>query len=241
MTPTPTVGITFSEAAVRDEHLYFRTYITRKYYNAIQNAGAQAILLPPIENEEKIERYLDLVSGLLLPGGEDVHPKFQNEDPNPYLGIVNPYRDEFELAITRLAYRRRIPTLGICRGAQVMAIALGGAVHQDVSHLDPIQHFQSAPRWATTHKVRLTNGSHLNIWMGSESIFTNSFHHQSIKVVPENFKAVGHTNDGLIEAIEGLDDFLFIGVQWHPEELVSRDEAAKKLFSKFVESLSTKG
>jgi len=237
MSRKPLVGMTYADMAVRDNEMRIRTYCTRKYFQALQRAGAQVILLPPVEEISEMNAYLDLIDGLVLPGGEDVDPRYQNEDPAPKLGIVNPLRDFFEIQITKLAYKRKIPTFGICRGIQVMAIALGGSVHQDISHLKVIQHSQNAPRWASSHKVKLSPTSFLKELIGCDEIFTNSFHHQAVNRIPKGFKAVGKTSDGIVEAIESEENLFFCGVQWHPEEMFFSDAYSKHLFEGFVKSL----
>ena len=157
MTERPLIGILYADCATRDNEMRIRTYVSRKYSNAVLLSGGDPILLPvPFVHDISLneihrlaERYLGLVDGVLLAGGEDVHPKFQDEDPNPALGCVNPFRDEFELIAAELAYNKfNKPILGICRGIQVMAIALGGMVHQDITSMASVQHSQNAPRWA---------------------------------------------------------------------------------------------
>lgn len=229
--------MTYSEMAVRDEQMKTRTYCGRNYYVALQRAGARVILLPPVEGEQEMEALLGMLDGLVLPGGEDVDPRFQNEDPTPQLGIVNPWRDRYELQMARLAFARGLPTLGICRGIQVMAIALGGSVHQDVGTLASIGHSQNAPRWATSHLVRLAADSRLGAWLETESVYTNSFHHQAVNRMPERLRAVGCTGDGLVEALESRKKNVFVGVQWHPEELFDYEETARRLFRGFVKEV----
>ena len=237
MNEKPIIGITYSDAAKRDNEMRVRTYCSRKYYMAIQNAGAEAILLPPVTDPESITRYLSLVDGLLFPGGGDVDPRFQNEDPSPKLGMVNPFRDEFEIKIAKEAYKKKVPSLGICRGLQVMTIALGGKVHQDISSFQKIQHSQNAPRWGTSHKVTIVENTLLKSLVKGSEIFTNSFHHQTVRKLPAKLIASAHTADGSIEGIESKDKRLFIGVQWHPEELVNSNIHSANLFKYFVEAV----
>jgi putative glutamine amidotransferase len=230
----PLIGIAYSDAAVRDNEMRMRTYVSRKYYQALQSAGAEVILLPPVECEESCRRYLDIIDGLLLPGGEDVDPRFQNEEPAVKLGMINPFRDKYELMLAKMAFESSTPTLGICRGVQVMAIALGGAVYQDISEVQSVKHSQEAPRWATSHKVSIDPSSKLASWLKSNEVFTNSFHHQAVKKVPEGTRQVAAAGDGICEAIESCDSRLFVGVQWHPEETRVSDQASKCLFESFV-------
>jgi len=243
----PLIGIAYADSSVRDNEMRIRTYVSRKYFHAVQKAGGDPILLPaPHFNgdgdsagyyEYFAERYLNLVDGLLLPGGEDVHPKFQGEDPVRALDLVNPFRDQYELTLVKKAREDfSIPVMGICRGCQVMAIGLGGKVHQDISDVASMQHSQKAPRWAASHRIVVTRDSRLEVALeaAGASVYTNSFHHQAIKNVPKGFKASAKTADGSIEAIELPGTRFFIGVQWHPEETYDGDRFSQNLFSAFI-------
>lgn len=232
-TEKPIIGIPYSDSSMRDNEMRIRTYVCRKYYQSLMLSGAQTILLPPVEDLPMLMKYLDMVDGILLAGGEDVDPRFQNEDPHPDLDLVNPFRDKFEILITQSAYERKIPILGICRGVQVLAIALGGTIHQDIKKIAQIAHSQKAPRWATSHKVKLEKKSVLCNWFKSKEIFTNSFHHQSVRNVPDDFTVTGYTADNIIEAIEHKNRKI-IGVQWHPEETYHSEPYSKSLFDHFV-------
>lgn len=243
----PLIGILYSDCAVRDNEMRIRTYVSRKYSNAIFRSGGDPILLPvPFipngidlsELHRLAERYLGLVDGILLAGGEDIHPKFQKEDPSPALGSVNPLRDEFELIITEIAYKKyKKPILGICRGMQVLAVSLGGMVYQDITPLAAVQHLQKSPRWSPSHYVTITKGTKLAELAENEKIMVNSFHHQAVKALPESFTVAAAASDGIIEAVESTDNSVFcMGVQWHPEELFETDTFAKKIFSAFVKS-----
>ena len=246
MNERPLIGILYSDCACRDNEMRIRTYVSRKYSNAVLLSGGDPVLLPaPFiqgvslnELHRLAERYLNLVDGILLAGGEDVHPKFQDEDPIPALGCVNIFRDEFELIVAELAYNKfKKPMLGICRGIQVMAIALGGMVHQDITSMASVQHSQASPRWSPTHYVCFSPNTKLAEIAGEEKIMVNSFHHQAVKAVPFGFSTAAETSDGIIEAIESNDAKRFcLGVQWHPEETFESDEFSRALFKTFVDN-----
>ena len=229
----PIIGMTYSDMAVRDEQMKVRTYCTRKYYVSLQQAGAQVILLPPTKDENCFAKYLEIVDGILLPGGEDVDPRYQGEDPHQSLGIVNPLRDEYEILLVKKAAAQGIPVLGICRGIQVLAMALGGSIHQDLLGIQNIQHEQNAPRWAPSHKVELKKNSRLASWLAADNLYTNSFHHQAVRDVPEGFRISGWTSDGVVESIEH-EELCLVGVQWHPEEMSHCEVLAARIFQEFV-------
>ncbi len=244
----PIIGIAYADSSVRDNEMRIRTYVSRKYFHAVQKAGGDPILLPapslPQSNDSRkyyeyfAKRYLSIVDGLLLPGGEDVHPKYQNEDPIRALDLVNPFRDEYELTLAKTAFSEyKIPVLGICRGCQVIAVALGGKVHQDIASISNMQHSQKSPRWSPSHEVIVTEKSQLaQALKCGAKVFTNSFHHQAVSKVPRGFKATAKSADGIIEAIEMVKDRFFIGVQWHPEETFDGDEYSINLFNSFIEA-----
>ena len=246
MTERPLIGIIYSDCAIRDNEMRIRTYVSRKYTNAVLLSGGDPILLPtPFTEEIKAnelnrlaERYLNLVDGVLFAGGEDIHPKYQNEDPIPALGSVNPYRDEFELIVAKLAYNKyNKPILGICRGIQLLAMALGGKVHQDITSIAKVQHSQTSPRWASSHFINIAPNSKLSEISKSEKRIVNSFHHQAVKEVPLNFIPTAKTADGIIEAMESNERSKFcIGVQWHPEETFKTDDFSKGIFEYFVKN-----
>ncbi len=234
----PLVGMAYCDTAVRDNEMRMRTYCTRKYFGALQRCGADVILLPPTEDARTFERYLDLVDGVLLPGGEDIDPRWMREEPSSRLGGVNPLRDAYELELTRRCRQLRIPVLGICRGLQVLVVALGGSLHQDIAGVTQMQHSQQAPRWATSHRVSFDEDSLIRHWAGCPEAFTNSFHHQAANRLSAALKATGRTADGLVEVVESADPaWVAIGVQWHPEETLSGDEVSRNLFTSFVRTL----
>ncbi len=254
----PVIGMAYSDCATRDHEMRVRTYCTHKYYQALQKAGAQVILLPPVSDDTDFENALLMVDGVLLPGGEDIDPIWQGEAPVPGLGLVNPWRDEYELRLAKTCYDCSIPLLGICRGIQVMAVALGGKLHQDIKTLpEVLKHEQQAPRWYPSHEVEVESPSLLSSWLFStpreasriprrttrkeayeqstRKIRVNSFHHQTVKVVPEGCRVTAYAPDRQIEAIEAVDtQQVYVGVQWHPEELFDSDALSRALFGGFV-------
>ena len=195
------------------------------YYKQVVAAGGVPVILPPLTSHLSLLSSLDRVDALLLTGGADINPLFQGEQPQPQLGGINDERDLPELLITRLAFNRQLPILGICRGIQTMAMALGGKVAQHIS--TDIKHSQDADRHVPTHSINVDKDSILfNVYGDSKfstlhsSLFTlavNSFHHQAVVEPGPHFRVSATAPDGIIEAIESTEHKPMIGVQWHPE------------------------
>ena len=210
----PVIGITANysdiDATVRD-----------RYYKQIINAGGVPVIIPPFADTAIIADTLEKVDGILLTGGGDYNPLWCGEEPSPKLHNINKERDAAELILTRLAYNKQIPMLGICRGIQTLAMALGGHVAQDISSQATIKHSQDADREEATHSVTIEEGSILfSIYHNRiGSLPVNSFHHQAVDNPGSLFRATAHSKDGIIEAIESTEYKNIMGVQWHPEWL----------------------
>lgn len=188
----------------------------RGYYQSVVAAGGVPVVIPPVADTAVLMSTLDRLDALILSGGGDINPLYSGEQPVPGLHGINQERDLPELLITRLAYNRQLPILGICRGIQTLAVALGGKVCQDLA-LTTVKHSQDADRSEPTHSVTLTEGSTLyNIYEGSQ-LFVNSFHHQAVSDPGKDFRVAATAPDGTIEAIESASFKSVIGVQWHPE------------------------
>ena len=210
----PVIGITANysdiDATVRD-----------RYYKQIISAGGVPVIIPPIADTAIIADTLNKVDGILLTGGGDYNPLWCGEEPSPKLHNINKERDAAELILTRLAYNKQIPILGICRGIQTLAMALGGHVAQDISSQATIKHSQDADREEATHSVVIEEGSILFSVYHDRigSLPVNSFHHQAVDNPGSLFRATAHSKDGIIEAIESTEYKNVMGVQWHPEWL----------------------
>jgi microsomal dipeptidase-like Zn-dependent dipeptidase/anthranilate/para-aminobenzoate synthase component II len=191
--------------------------LSEGYYKSIQRAGGVPVIIPPLSDTDSIINTLEHIDGLLLSGGGDYNPLFTGEDPSPKLGGINNERDLPELLITQLAYNRQIPMLGICRGIQTLAIALGGKVKQDISDICKVKHSQDADRSEPTHSVAIEEDSILYTLYNNKTIYVNSFHHQAVETGGDCFRVVGRSADGIIEAIESSEFKSIMGVQWHPE------------------------
>ena len=205
--PRPLIGISANTA---DIDLTLR----RVYCDQIVRAGGVPVVLPPVDDAEVLINMLEGIDGLVLTGGADYNPLWYGEQPEKELHTINSTRDLPELLLTRLAFNRQIPILGICRGVQTMAIALGGNLVQDLK--TPLKHGQDAPRSEATHSVTITEGSTLYSLYGQET-FVNSFHHQAVKDCGSHLHVVATAPDGVIEAVESTEQKALMGVQWHPE------------------------
>ncbi len=197
------------------------------YYKSVQQAGGVPVIIPPLADTDAIINTLSHIDGLLLSGGGDYNPLYAGEEPSPRLGGINAERDLPELLITRLAYNRQIPMLGICRGIQTLAMALGGKVRQDISDIATVRHSQDAARSEATHSVTVETHSTLYELYQEQTIFVNSFHHQAVSDCGERFRVTATSPDGIIEAIESREYKSIMGVQWHPECL---GDAGQPLF-----------
>mgnify|MGYP000188373654 CR=1 FL=1 len=208
------------------------------YVQGVCRAGGLPYLIAPVPGLDPSD-IVQQINGLLLTGGQDVDPRFFGEQPHPANGRINPYRDELELALCGEAARAGMPVFGICRGIQLMNIAMGGSIYQDLSMAHEndrlIYHSQNAPKWYGVHEVTVKSGTRLHNILGTDRLYTNSFHHQAIRHPAGTFKAVAHTHDGIIEAVESDHHMFFIGVQWHPECMLE-DRHMQKLFDAFVKA-----
>ena len=195
--------------------------IAEGYYKSVVRAGGVPVIIPPVSDTDVIINTLDHIDGLLLSGGGDYDPHYAGEEPWPTLGDINPERDLPELLITQLAYNRQMPIMGICRGIQTLAMALGGHVRQDISDIQQLNHSQTEDRSIATHHVSVEKDSILfTIYSNSQQLPTlkvNSFHHQAVDDAGSRFRVVAKSDDGIIEAIESTEYKSIIGVQWHPE------------------------
>jgi len=236
MSNAPLIGVTTS---VTVDKIPERAYVNSSYLHAVQQAGGVPVVLPPQLSGSSSERLARGLDGLLLTGGGDIDPAVFGEAPHPTTYEVTPTRDALELWAVRMALARRLPVLAICRGVQVLNVALGGTLFQDVAS-EPgteIQHGQQEPRDQPTHKVHVKAGSRLAETLGTDELEVNSMHHQALKALGAGLVAVAWAPDQIVEGVELTDPSRFVlGVQWHPEELIQHSEPARRLFAAFVRS-----
>ena len=245
-TSRPVIGIVTNFA---DQDVTIREV----FHKQVIDAGGTPLLIPPTTDTQVIVNILNRIDGLLLTGGADVNPLWEGEEPIRNMGSINNKRDLSELLTTRLAYNRQIPIFAVCRGLQVLAIALGGKVQQhiydpyiveeteekklarmkSVTTLCPakLKHDQSASFNEPTHSIKIAPDSVLYSIYKQEKIFVNSFHHQAVSMPGKRFKVTAYAPDGVIECMESAEFKPIMGVQWHPEWL---EEDGQKLFKWFV-------
>lgn len=214
--------------------------MNRMYLDALVRAGAAPVLLPLLADQPQVMRVLyERLDGLLLPGGVDIEPATFGEPRHPLLRHTDPPRDVVELQLARWALDDGLPVLGLCRGLQILNIAAGGTLYQDVQaqrfgsqkhDFEPPEH----TRDFLAHDVELVTGSRLHALVGAGSAPVNSMHHQGIQRLGEGLAATAHAPDGLVEAIEGTGSGFAMAVQWHPESLEPKDDVARALFREFV-------
>ena len=205
-----------------------RAGVNAAYVHAVVRSGAVPLILSPLAGTAHIELLLDALDGLVLTGGEDVDPVYFGQTPHPRLGNVDAERDAFELAIFRRALGRGLPVLAICRGIQLVNVALGGTLWQDIPSERPgaLDHSPTSPRDQRTHPVQIEAGSRLAEALGADHCVVNSFHHQSIRDLAPGLRISARAPDGEIEGVESSEpDLWLLAVQWHPEEFHGHDAA----------------
>lgn len=210
----PIIGITTNHEGID-------ATLREVYYKQIVSAGGTPVLIPPVADNDVLLSTLDTLDAIVLSGGGDFNPLWAGEQPVPQLHNINNERDLPELLLTRYAFDRQLPMLGICRGIQTLAMSLGGHVEQDIKPTPTlIKHSQTSHQSTQTHSVNITPGTLLSdIFDGEDTIYVNSFHHQAVDNPGKHMRTAATAPDGTIEAIESSEQKPVIGVQWHPEWL----------------------
>lgn len=211
--------------------------LNSKYCNAIWKAGGIPIIID--YNINQINSILKIANGLLFTGGGDIDPILMDEEPIKELKDISPIRDNFEIKLCKKAIQLNIPVLGICRGCQILAIASGGDIYQDIYKQSNtnLKHFQQAPKYYPTHTIKIKSNSKLIDIYKKDTILVNSFHHQAVNNLDNNMLISATSNDNIIEAIEHRTNKFAIGVQWHPETMLEKYNEHLELFKQFIKSL----
>lgn len=239
----PLIGITCGMGqAIYDRNMPHPSiqqhHLNDSYVQAVLQAGGIPVFLPSVEDPGLMRAMADQVDGILLSGGDDLDPNLFGKRPTGRLGTISPWRDRAELAIAEYVLKETgKPVLGICRGVQVMNVALGGSLYIDLPSEGKLEHgLTMYPRNVTSHEIEVAENTHLAAIFGSGIHKVNSFHHQAVDALGENLTVTARSvPDGVIEAVELPGPRFALGVQWHPEELRCLEDA-KKLFQAFVKA-----
>jgi putative glutamine amidotransferase len=244
MIARPLIGIptqTLQSIAGIPEGLPASWVMNQRYYLAVAAAGGVPVMIPLFDEDvETLREIYDRLDGICIPGGVDMDPETFGEERRPECGRIDPPRDRVELQLTRWALDDEKPLLGLCRGLQVLNVALGGTLYQDLAadHPGAMKHdyFPTAgfARDYLSHEVVVTEGSRLAAVLGNRSL-VNSMHHQGIRTLGTGLTAAAVAPDGLIEGVEADAPFC-VGVQWHPETLTEADPRMARLFTEFVQA-----
>jgi putative glutamine amidotransferase len=243
-TPRPVIGIPTQTLHAMDgipEALPQSWVMNQRYFLAVTIVGGVPWMIPLLEDDpDTLREIYDRLDGLLLPGGVDMDPRSYGETPHPSLGRIDPARDRVELQLTRWAIEDQKPVLGLCRGIQVINVALGGTLYQDLKSELPgaVKHdyfpTQGFERDHLAHEVTLSPGSRLLATLESPRIKVNSMHHQGLKQMGRGLTPAATAPDGLIEGVEGASSHFLVGVQWHPEVFEMTDPHTRHLFREFI-------
>lgn len=233
----PLIGVTSWHRPDREERFEL---IRDTYTRAVLEAGGLPVILPIApEKPELVEGYVGSLDGLLLTGGEDVHPRHYGDGRRPACQEPDEERDAFELAVARRAIGAGKPTFGICRGLQLINVALGGTLYQDVGEFGPTELTHAMPverRGEPAHRVRIVPGTRLAAITQREEVEVTSTHHQVVRNLAPGLRVNAAAPDGIIEGFEGTGGSFLLAVQWHPERLVASHEEHAALFRALTEA-----
>lgn len=210
-------------------------YSPRDISKAVSEAGGLPVIIP-VDDPERLQKYAEMIDGLILPGGQDISPHLYGEDPRKGIKATSPKRDEAEVALTEAFLTTGKPILGICRGLQLINAMFGGTLYQDLSESDEIfiKHVQETPTHHPIHRIQVDPNSYLGSIL-PEEVKVNSLHHQVIRELGDGLKATAIAGDGVIEAVETVDpEKNIIAVQWHPESTYYKDPHSLVLFEDLV-------
>ncbi len=235
----PAIGITTATVDDPPVHGFARYAASHGYVHCVADAGGLPLLLP-YPDPALAGEYLAHLDGVLLTGGLDVDPFFYDQEPRPEAGKVDAARDRFEIELIRAAHAGGLPIFAICKGAQMLNVAFGGSLLQDVevSVAGALRHEQKSLRWdAHAHHVDVVAGTRLAILVDANRVRVNSDHHQAVDRVAKGFVVTARADDGVVEGLEDPDHPWCVGVQWHPERMPD-DDLTRRLFAAFVEAAS---
>ena len=223
-------------AVTPDVDIEGNSKILKSYIEAIEEAGGIPLLLPYTQNIDTLSAFIDACDGVYITGGIDIDPKRYGEIKQPWCKDTQDNRDVFDISIFALAKESNKPIMGICRGAQLINVALGGTLYQDIptEFQTSIQHVQKEPRFEHSHHVNIVPDTPLFDLLCKERIKANSFHHQAIKKLGDGLLPMATADDGIIEAIYEPGYKYLRAYQWHPERICKEDENQQKIFKDFI-------
>ena len=230
------IGITASTLAIKNAK---RTFVNQNDILAITQAGGIPVLIPT-DGAGNYKKYLEICDGFYFPGGPDVSPLLFETEPAPDLGYTEPSRDQLESALIKAAIQAKKPLLGVCRGLQIINVALGGNLYQDLSKEFPktdklIQHAQVPQLYELSHHVYLKPRTRISSLFDTPNLLVNSHHHQAVRQVGKGLQVVATASDGVVEGIESVSSDLVLAVQWHPEYLYQKHPKMKILFKDLID------
>lgn len=213
-------------------------FVKNGYCDGVNKAGGLAMIIPLSMDKDLLDVVFETCDGFVISGGPDIDAKYYGENNLMFNGEISPHRDVLEIYLIKKAIEYNKPVFGICRGIQVMNVAMGGTLYQDIhsqiKDSELIKHSQNAPKWYPTHDVLINRGSKIWESFKKDLISVNSFHHQAIKDIAPGFVVTSRSPDGIAESIEYDGHIFAVGVQWHPELMWQQDNTFLKLFEDFV-------
>lgn len=211
--------------------------INCEYINAVVEGGGIPVVIPNLQDTENMDRYVDIVDGIIFTGGEDVSSNYFGEEPLKEVTMISRDRDLTEMALFMKVYEKGIPIFGICRGMQLINIALGGNVYQDIYTQAPGVHGHTCETNLQEgyHNINISVGTIMHEIFNKEKLQVNSLHHQALKTLGKDLKVTANSSDGIIEAIESTNHKFIMGVQFHPETMAMKYKEFIKPFSYFVD------
>ncbi|MCA9321416.1 MAG: gamma-glutamyl-gamma-aminobutyrate hydrolase family protein [Planctomycetes bacterium] len=240
MSQRPIIGVSSRKIYfTHNDRPYPRFGVAINYVQASEAAGGAPLMLPLSQNADVLHQLLDVCDGLLLTGGLDIDPSLYGEEPHQNIDQINPLRDITEMILAKEALRRDMPIFGICRGMQILNVAAGGSLVQDIGsqiEKETLQHFQKLTEEYPSHSIRIESDSWLHRIVGEEKVRVNSYHHQCVKRMGEGFRVTAWAPDGVPEAMSDDRRFFAHAVQWHPELTYTNLDFNLAMFRAHVEA-----
>ena len=234
----PVIGILSRTYSKCIDSSYNYIGVPSDYVESIIDAGGIPVVLPVTTDTRLIEKLIESIDGLLVPGGGDLNPLLYGEEPIIKQGEISDEIDKFDMEAVKIADDKGKPMIGICRGIQIINAVFGGSLYQDLSEAEGsyIKHEQQAKRNVASHTVNIKKNTVLYEIFGSKTV-TNSFHHQAVKDAASGFTVSALSCDGIVEAIEKTKPNFILGVQWHPEGMAKENNKMLEIFKKFIEEV----